>query len=72
MKCYWTTKDGRKIDVDEMSTDHLRNALKMILRNIDNATSKPQPMGNIEYQFQEAEWKDWENEEYIFWGHGGI
>ena len=64
MKYYWTTKDGTKIDVDEMSTDHLRNVLKMILRNLDNARSKPKPkpMGNIEYQFQEAKWKHWENE----------
>jgi hypothetical protein len=63
MKYYWTTKDGTKIDVDDMSTDHLRNTLKMILRNLDAAKSKPKPMGNIEYQFQEAKWKHWENEE---------
>ena len=63
MKYYWTTKDGTKIDVDEMSTNHLRNALKMILRNLDAAKSKHKPMGNIEYQFQEAKWKHWENEE---------
>ena len=63
MKYYWTTKDGTKVDVDEMSTDHLRNTLKMILRNLDTAKSKPKPMGNIEYQFQEAKWKHWENEE---------
>ena len=35
----------------------------MILRNLDTAKSKPKPMGNIEYQFQEAEWRDWENEQ---------
>jgi hypothetical protein len=28
----WKTKDGRLIDVDEMSIDHLRNTLKMIMR----------------------------------------
>jgi hypothetical protein len=33
MKYYWTTKDGRTIDVDEMTTEHLRNTLKMIIRN---------------------------------------
>ena len=67
MKYYWTTKDGTKIDVDDMSVDHLRNVLKMILRNLDNAgpKPKPKPMGNIEYQFQEAEWRDWENESEI-------
>ena len=31
-KIYWTTKDGSKIDVNEMSIEHLRNTLKMIIR----------------------------------------
>ena len=29
---YWTTNTGKKISVDEMSIDHLRNTLKMIIR----------------------------------------
>lgn len=29
---YWTTRDGSKIDIDAMSTEHLRNVLKMIIR----------------------------------------
>ena len=58
MKYYWTTKDGTKIDVDDMSTDHLRNTLKMILRNIDNAKSKPKSLGNIEASFQEEKLKE--------------
>lgn len=64
MKYYWTTKDGTKVDVDKMSTDHLRNTLKMILRNIDNAKPKPKPMGNIEACFQEEKDKEWEEEHY--------
>lgn len=45
-KIYWTTKQGEKIDIDKMSITHLRNVLKMILRenistncvrNIDDA-----------------------------------
>jgi hypothetical protein len=32
-KTYWTTKDGRKIDVDTMDVQHLRNTLKMIINN---------------------------------------
>ena len=64
MKYYWTTKDGTKIDVDEMSTEHLRNTLKMILRNIDNAKSKPESLGNIEACFQEEMYKEWEEEYY--------
>ena len=29
---YWTMKNGQKIDVDTMDTQHLRNALKMVIR----------------------------------------
>ena len=35
-KIYWTMKDGQKIDVDKMTESHLRNTLKMILRNREN------------------------------------
>ena len=33
---YWTTKSGEKINVDDMDLTHLRNTLKMIIRNIEN------------------------------------
>jgi hypothetical protein len=47
---YWTTKDNRKINIDEMSVDHLRNIVKMIVKqsqdfqntcphNVDDAMS---------------------------------
>lgn len=29
----WTTKDGRKIPVGEMTESHVRNTLRMILKN---------------------------------------
>jgi hypothetical protein len=29
----WTTQDGRQIPVGEMNVEHLRNVLRMILRN---------------------------------------
>jgi predicted AAA+ superfamily ATPase len=32
---YWTTKTGEKILVDNMDLNHLRNTLKMIIRNIN-------------------------------------
>ncbi len=32
---YWTMKDGKKINVDDMDITHLRNTLKMILRNVE-------------------------------------
>ena len=34
-KVYWTCKDGTKIDVDEMSIEHLRNCLKMVIRKLE-------------------------------------
>jgi len=30
---YWTTKDGQKIDIMTMDENHLRNVLKMIVKN---------------------------------------
>jgi hypothetical protein len=32
-KVFWTTKSGDKIDIDKMDITHLRNTLKMIVRN---------------------------------------
>lgn len=32
---YWTTKDGTKMNVDDMDENHVRNAFKMVLRNLD-------------------------------------
>jgi hypothetical protein len=30
---YWTKRDGTRIAVGDMDIDHLRNALRMIIRN---------------------------------------
>lgn len=32
MTVYWTTNNGKSIDIDEMSIEYLRNTLKMIVR----------------------------------------
>ena len=37
---YWITKDGKKINVDDMDVNHLRNTLKMIIRNIEAVEKK--------------------------------
>lgn len=64
---YWTMKDGKKISVDDMDIDHLKNVLKMILRNNQrvqktcphNATQALE-MGNIERCFMEEEVDEYE------------
>jgi hypothetical protein len=38
---YWTMKNGQKIDVDTMDIQHLRNTLKMIIRNQIRVQSAP-------------------------------
>ena len=42
---YWTQRDGTRINVDQMTLTHLRNTLKMIIRNnqarIAKANEKP-------------------------------
>tara|TARA_R100000805_G_scaffold17829_1_gene21347 strand:- start:42 stop:347 length:306 start_codon:yes stop_codon:yes gene_type:complete len=40
-KVFWTMRDGQKIDVDEMTEEHLRNTLKMIIRNAEEKQEKP-------------------------------
>lgn len=58
-------KNGEKISVDDMDVQHLRNALKMVIRNIQNRKVKPEKqIGNIESSFLEEEYKDWENDFY--------
>lgn len=61
-KYYWTTKEGVKIDVDLMSETHLRNVLKMILRNIETHTKKRTQIGNIESNFLEEAYKEYAEE----------
>ena len=44
---YWTTKNGHKILVDDMDIDHLKNTLKMIIRNQAKSV-KVQPKNSFE------------------------
>lgn len=50
-KIYWTTKTGEKINIDDMSVNHLRNTLKMIIRN----ATKPKHKGISIAPFSEEE-----------------
>ena len=34
-KIFWTMRNGAQIDIDKMSTEHLKNTLKMIVTNAE-------------------------------------
>jgi len=59
-KVYWINQAGDKVDIDTMSTQYLRNVLKMIVRT-NQVESKP--LGNIEQNFLEEQYKEWEDEQ---------
>lgn len=67
-KYYWTMKNGQKIDVDLMDENHLRNTLKMILRNIENAEAKEREIRKTRFELNGDIAQDhiaqMENEEY--------
>jgi hypothetical protein len=44
---YWTMKNGQKIDVDTMDIQHLRNTLKMIIRNQVRVSAPVKPKFEI-------------------------
>jgi hypothetical protein len=60
MKYFWKMRDGQLIDVDQMSETHLRNSLKMMIRNSQRKVATRKPIGNIEENFFEAQ-----NNEYL-------
>lgn len=60
MKYLWKMRNGQQIDVDQMSETHLRNALKMIIRNSQRKIKPQKTIGNIESNFFEEQ-----NNEYI-------
>jgi hypothetical protein len=61
---YWMTKDGQKINVDDMDLNHLRNTLKMILRNIEAAENKPKPKFELHGDIARDHIAQMEDEEY--------
>lgn len=67
-KYYWTTKTGQKIDVDLMGENHLRNTLKMILRNIENAEAKEREIRKTRFKLNgdiaQSHFAQMEDEQY--------
>jgi len=66
MKYYWRMKNGNLIDVDQMSETHLRNTLKMIVRNtqVKLPITKTR-IGNIEDNFREELYLEYANDETL-------
>ena len=54
---YWTTKDGKKIAVGDMDEQHVRNALRMVLRKKREWFEKNQDViDEINSNFGTCEW----------------
>lgn len=47
---FWRMRNGRLISVDEMDVNHLRNVLKMIIRNREKATQQLQAKPKVEFK----------------------
>ena len=52
---YWTTKNGDIINVDDMTEQHAKNTLKMLIRQMSSSKKQLKRIGNIERQFLERE-----------------
>lgn len=67
-KIYWTTRDGKRIDVDEMDCQHLRNTLKMLLRKQEAKNRRYffELNGDMAQEFNDIEELDegWNNGEF--------
>jgi hypothetical protein len=64
-KLYWIDRNGQEVDIDTMSIEYLRNVLKMIVRNVQaNNENKGKEIGNIEANFAEEQYKEWEEDFY--------
>jgi hypothetical protein len=44
----WTTQDGRRIKVGDMTEEHVRNALRLVLRRIREGYVSPRTTGNYD------------------------
>ena len=64
MKYYWKMKNGQEIDIDQMTETHLRNTLKMIVRNSQIKTTKTR-IGNIEANFAEDMFLEYSEDEEL-------
>lgn len=48
---YWKMRNGELISVDDMSADHLRNVLKMLIRNQRRIDAKSSEIHSLSQKF---------------------
>ncbi len=59
-KLYWTMRNGEKIDIDEMTESHLRNALKLIVRRSQQIQTKcPTDCDMVEQESPSSQYDSW-------------
>jgi hypothetical protein len=58
----WKTKEGEEILIEQMSTEHIINCVKMIERNIDNDNKNSKPsyyMKELHYELDYDQCQQW-------------
>lgn len=66
MKYFWKMKNGQEIDIDQMTETHLRNTLKMIVRNSQvKLTPTKTRIGKIEQNFMEEVYLEYADQETL-------
>jgi hypothetical protein len=53
-KVFWKTKDGKRIDVDTMSKEHLKNSLKMLIRKTEKKRKSNRVQDFFHYDEEET------------------
>jgi hypothetical protein len=56
MEYIWTTREGKRVNVDDMDINHLRNTLKMLMRvRVAEKSQRPEKVKRIEMQGEIAQ-----------------
>lgn len=54
---YWKTKDDKRINVDDMTEEHLRNVLKLIIKR-SKERNKKEDLMDLYYEFLAEDYGD--------------
>lgn len=72
---YWKMRNGRLISVDDMDINHLRNVLKMIIRNREKAIEQIKAKSKVDFKLNGDMAQEFNNSHYsdiddIQWSDG--